>query len=177
MKIIQTAQAVLQDALIYLRQIDRHTYIQPIPLLSDSTIGQHTRHFIEFFQCLLDQSADGTICYDKRKREKSIEEDPGVAAQQIIEIMLELQHHSWREMGAIEADYGLEEPVTVQISTSLERELMYNIEHTIHHLALIKVGLKLVFPDLELPDHFGVAPSTVKFQQTQRQQDERVILQ
>lgn len=53
---------------------------------------------------------------------------------------------------------------------------MYNIEHTIHHLALIKVGLKLVYPDLDLPNHFGVAPSTIKFQQAQLQ-DERVVVQ
>ncbi|MCB0600819.1 MAG: hypothetical protein KDC28_06310 [Saprospiraceae bacterium] len=176
MKIVQAAQAVLQDALIYLRQIDRHTYSQPISLLSNSTIGQHTRHFIEFYQCLISQSEPGCINYDLRKRDKSIEEDPGVAAQQIIEIMLELQHEDWTKECSIEADYGLGQPKGILIPTSLERELMYNIEHTIHHLALIKVGLKLIYPDLELPHHFGVAPSTIKYQQAQ-QQDEQVVVQ
>ncbi|HPG06671.1 MAG TPA: hypothetical protein P5275_19170 [Saprospiraceae bacterium] len=176
MKIVQAAQAVLQDALIYLRQIDRHTYALPIPLLSNSTIGQHTRHFIEFYQCLLSQSQPGTINYDLRRREKSIEEDPAVAAQQIVEIMLELQEQDWVKSCSIEADYSLGQPKGILIPTSLERELMYNIEHTIHHLALIKVGLKLVYPDLDLPNHFGVAPSTIKFQQAQLQ-DERVVVQ
>ncbi|MCB0658262.1 MAG: hypothetical protein KDC57_19095 [Saprospiraceae bacterium] len=174
MKIIQAAQSVLQDALIYLRQIDRNTYTQNIPLLSDSTIGQHTRHFIEFYQCLLSQSGDGTINYDLRRREKTIEEDPGVAAQQIIEIMLQLQEEEWSRTCTIEADYSLNQPDRVSIITSLDRELMYNIEHTIHHLALIKVGLKLVFPDLDLPAHFGVAPSTIKYQQA-HQQDEHFV--
>lgn len=90
--------------------------------------------------------------------------------------MLELQEQDWVKSCSIEADYSLGQPKGILIPTSLERELMYNIEHTIHHLALIKVGLKLVYPDLDLPNHFGVAPSTIKFQQAQLQ-DERVVVQ
>ncbi|MDX1476670.1 MAG: hypothetical protein R3301_03155 [Saprospiraceae bacterium] len=51
------------------------------------------------------------------------------------------------------------------MDSSLERELIYNIEHTIHHLAIIKIGLAIIAPDIPLPAHFGVAPSTVKYKQ------------
>ena len=39
---------------------------------------------------------------------------------------------------------------------------MYNLEHAIHHHALIKVGLKIM-TKIELPESFGVAPSTIQY--------------
>ena len=50
----------------------------------------------------------------------------------------------------------------IHILTTFERELMYNIEHTIHHLAIIKIAIRLVAPHIRLPDNFGVAASTIK---------------
>ena len=47
------------------------------------------------------------------------------------------------------------------IDSTVGRELLYNLEHCIHHLALIKIGLKLVAPQIELPTHFGFARSTI----------------
>jgi hypothetical protein len=49
--------------------------------------------------------------------------------------------------------------------SNIERELMYNIEHTIHHLAIIKIGLNAVAPQIALSEHFGVAPSTIRHKQ------------
>jgi hypothetical protein len=44
------------------------------------------------------------------------------------------------------------------------RELLYNLEHAIHHMALIQVAVRQAFPALTLPAHFGVAYSTVQHQ-------------
>jgi hypothetical protein len=44
---------------------------------------------------------------------------------------------------------------------------VYNVEHAIHHMALIKVGLKEVCPAVKIPADFGVAVSTVKYLNTQ----------
>ena len=55
-----------------------------------------------------------------------------------------------------EADGGV-------MPSSLARELQYNLEHTIHHAALIKIGVLSLVPDAVLPDTFGVAPSTVRY--------------
>jgi hypothetical protein len=49
------------------------------------------------------------------------------------------------------------------ISTSFERELVYCLDHAIHHQALIKIGLK----ELDCVDlvngNFGVAYSTIRY--------------
>ena len=51
------------------------------------------------------------------------------------------------------------------IASTIGRELIYNIEHTIHHLAIVKIALKATVPSISLPAHFGVAPSTIHFRQ------------
>lgn len=46
------------------------------------------------------------------------------------------------------------------IETNFTRELLYNLEHCIHHQALIRVAVcKLT--RIQLPSNFGVAPSTL----------------
>ena len=49
-----------------------------------------------------------------------------------------------------------------QLDSNYYREVMYNLEHAIHHHALIKVAI-IHFTDLDLPDSFGVAPSTMEY--------------
>ena len=47
--------------------------------------------------------------------------------------------------------------------TSVDRELLYCLDHAIHHQALIKIGLKeLQIADL-VGDDFGVAYSTLRY--------------
>lgn len=163
----EAAIHVLHDALGYLNAINQALYTQPIALLSGSTIGQHTRHFVEFFLCLLEQSKDqGAINYDLRRRDIQIETDPAFTAVLIQRIIGQLDDIPWHQNTQIEACYNLHQSQNIVLHTSLERELMYNVEHTIHHLALVKIGLRLVAPDIEVPEHFGVAVSTIKYQQS-----------
>ena len=50
-------------------------------------------------------------------------------------------------------------------ATSFTRELFYCDEHTIHHLALIRVGINEI-GGYQLNESFGVAPSTIKYRQS-----------
>ena len=55
---------------------------------------------------------------------------------------------------------------TLEIETNYERELLYNLEHSIHHQALIKVAL-LQLQSVEIPENFGVAQSTIVYRESQ----------
>ena len=50
------------------------------------------------------------------------------------------------------------------IKTSFYRELAYNLEHSIHHQALIKIGLSAMGLSYLVDSDFGVAPATIKCQ-------------
>jgi hypothetical protein len=62
----------------------------------------------------------------------------------------------------LEAEYTDDAEAPLQFTTNYRREIAYNLEHTIHHMALIKVGIREV-SDLEIPEGFGVASSTIKY--------------
>ena len=66
-------------------------YAQKIELMSDATIGQHTRHFIEFYQCLLDQANTLDINYCLRTRDLNIEKNPTAAIQAIEGVVAKLE--------------------------------------------------------------------------------------
>ena len=143
-----------------LAHLNSSQFRQPCLNLSHATIGQHTRHIIEMFQCLLAGYEQGLINYEDRARDKRIESDPGFACQLLQQLLGEV--HKPNKPLSLEAGYQVESNDTITLDTNFYREVAYNIEHAIHHMALIKVGL-LEICDLDLPAGFGVAPSTLKF--------------
>ncbi len=163
MKLQNTASLLLNDAITYLDHISPAQYGNAIDLLSGASIGQHTRHFIEFFQCLIMQAErpDGVIDYAKRMRDKRIETNPEYAISCIRNVQEKLGQLDLRKPLTLECSEHMPGSEMLWICTNIERELMYNIEHTIHHLAIIRIGLNLVSPEIPLPSHFGVAPSTI----------------
>ncbi len=166
MTINSVAERVLRDAEFYLDTIDSEVYSMPLDLLFGASIGQHTRHFIEFYRCLLLQieQPGSVVNYSKRARDLSIETDPQVARKHISEIAVKLAGINTNRSCVLECDDHIDGAANT-VDSNLERELLYNIEHTIHHLAIIKIGLAAVAPSIEIPEHFGVAPSTIKHKQ------------
>lgn len=169
MKVTSVAARVLEDARSYLRQINPDAYRLPQELLSGASIGQHTRHFVEFYQCLLTQIQfeNPVINYATRERNLRIESDPVYAADIVEGIISDIHNLNTNRTCFLECSEHLESNEECLVSSSLERELVYNVEHTIHHLAIIKIGMKAIAPDLVVPDHFGVAPSTIKYRDSQ----------
>jgi hypothetical protein len=143
-----------------LDQLSGQEYIQPCINLSNNTIGQHVRHIIELFQCLEKGYDAGLVNYEKRKRDIAIETDKNLAASLLKEVYDQLDRPD-KEM-ILEACYDDLAAEAIKIPTNYYREVAYNLEHTIHHMALIRVGIREVSA-IELPADFGVASSTVKY--------------
>ena len=160
---IEESIGCLMDTKLYLSGLNPAEYQQSISLLSNSTIGQHTRHFIEFYQCLLKQVKTGIINYDLRARDKQIEVNPTFALGIVDEIINELSKLNINQTLILQTDFDQ----YAKVNTNLAREILYNLEHCIHHLAIIKIGLKIIKPGFQLPENFGVAASTVKFKNQQ----------
>ena len=143
-----------------LTQLRPEEYTRSSQYLSGATIGRHTRHIVELFQCLLAGLEGGIIDYDGRKRNPVIESDPEAAADALQTVLKSIQHPN-KELQLV-ANFGYSDQETEYTPTNYYRELIYNLEHTIHHMALIKVGLNEIgFQNL--PAEFGVASSTIRY--------------
>ena len=144
---------------VLLQLPDNGSYSEPCAALSNATIGQHTRHIIELYQCLVAGYQTGEINYDDRKRNTLYETNIVAAADIIKEIQLNLE-----QPDKPVKIFCQSEDDSICIESNYYREVLYNLEHCIHHQALIKVAL-LSIKDLQITDGFGVAPSTLKYRQ------------
>jgi len=134
-------------------------YVQPCSSLSNNTVGQHVRHIIELFQCLEKGYACGTIEYEKRNRDIDIETSKDLACDLLHEIFHSLNRPNKELLLSANYDNQIGEPLV--ISTNYYREIAYNLEHAIHHMALMRVGIAEI-SDIILSENFGVASSTIK---------------
>ena len=143
-----------------LDQLSNEEYVRSSKVLLHATIGQHVRHIIELFQCLEKGYDEGVVNYEKRKRDYQIETNREVAAA----LLKEVYQHIDKENKEIilEAKDYCDASKVVSIPSNYYRELVYNLEHTIHHMALIRVGVNEVSCVI-LPEEFGVAYSTLKY--------------
>ena len=147
----------LKENIELLRQLSNDEFCKKNPELSQATIGEHMRHIIELMGCLLDNYEQGIINYDNRNRNIQIQSDVNCAIS-VLEKQLTIIDKQNKQLSLIHNCFSTEEV----LPTNYFRELLYNLEHSIHHQALIKVALHSL-PHIKIPSTFGVAPSTLEY--------------
>ena len=143
-------------------QLTDEQYVHQCQTLTGATIGKHVRHVIELFQSLQNGYEHGIVNYDSRKRDIRIENEKQLALSLLNEIRADLNKKD-KDL-SLETSYDEDSGEVVFIKTNYNREIVYNLEHAIHHMALIRIGINEV-STVELPENFGVAPSTIRYRQ------------
>ena len=131
-------------------------------------VGPHFRHVLEHYSCFLDGLGSGRIDYDSRAREAELESRRAIAGDRIGILIAGLIGLDGADLdqpaqARLESGFGGEEEQWSR--TTLRRELHFLLSHTVHHYALI--GLLLVQRGIDPGSEFGVAPSTLKYWQSQ----------
>lgn len=155
--LIPSIQNTLNELSDLLSQLSKDDYTCPCHGLSNATIGEHTRHIIEMFQCLENQYEGGIVNYDNRKRDYQIQTDTAFAQETIVAIINQLDKPN--KVVQLQQIVDGEE---LLIESNYNRELLYNLEHCIHHQALIKVAV-LQNDTITIDPNFGVARSTIEY--------------
>ncbi|MFT3908146.1 MAG: hypothetical protein QM737_01870 [Ferruginibacter sp.] len=159
-KIIEHVFFQLTDSL---EQLSPAEYSQPSKILFNASIGQHVRHIIELYVCLYNGYESGTVNYEKRKRDVRIETDKDFAIE-LMQMICNNIDKTDKDL-LLESNYDEQSTEEIIVATNYYRELLYNLEHTVHHMALIRVGINEV-SSIKIPDGFGVATSTIKYRKT-----------
>lgn len=152
------AAAALEKLDHAIHPLSANEYSTALPLLGGSTIGEHTRHIIELFQCLTRGYDSGVVNYDQRDRNMQIQTDVAFASQTIRLLTAALNKQDKDLL--LQTIYS--QQTTEMIPTNYHRELLTNIEHCIHHQAIIKIGLHLL-GKTNIDHEFGVAKSTIAY--------------
>lgn len=148
----------LKELYRILAMVSPELYTKKSRYLFGSSIGQHMRHILEMYEVVLEGYVCGRFSFNNRSRKLILEENMEEMLSAIQRINSGISKED-KELICILYD---NENNKQELKTTYFRELLYCFEHGIHHQALIKVALK-EFGWKEIPEHFGVAPSTIKF--------------
>ena len=143
-----------------LERVSDLDYVAKAPGGVSGAIGAHVRHCLDHVNAVLDPASDGVVRYDGRRRQPTLETDRQVAAATLRRSAARLEALTPE---IADAPLLLESQVDrqgacVQVISSLARELVFVLQHTIHHQAL--VALLLAGRGVAVPHTFGYAPST-----------------
>ena len=146
-------------------QINDEDYSTSLKTLKGASIGKHIRHIVEFYECLLFNSADNIVNYDLRKRNLLLEENVKYTNDfitEIIDMLVKIENNS---RILLMSKYQNQ---IVSMESSIYREITYNIEHTVHHLAIISIAIPIHFDYINLSANFGYADSTIQYLKSQQ---------
>jgi hypothetical protein len=155
--LIPPIQKTLRELYNLVSKLTDEEYCFPCYDLSNATIGEHTRHIIEMFQCLENQYDIGVVNYDTRKRDYLIQTNTAFAKESITAILNQIDRPN-KNIQLQQIVDGEE----LLLESNYHRELLYNLEHCIHHQALIKVAV-IQSATVEIDENFGVARSTIEY--------------
>ena len=133
-----------------------------------SSIGTHMRHIIERISCVLEGLTGGRVDYDQRDRDITLETSPEAATlalRGIQRTLLILEVDSGATLEVAETVHA-DSPV-VAVPSTLDRELMSLVSHTVHHLAII--SLLSTSAGYPLAIDIGKAPSTLLYERNRPQ--------
>ncbi|HEY4110816.1 hypothetical protein [Puia sp.] len=133
-------------------------YRFPVAVLSGASVGQHLRHVIECFQQLENGYYSGLVNYDRRQRNRLLEIDPGFALRHISALKETLA----KPDRTLSLHAAFDDTPELCLCSSYYRELAHNLDHTVHHMAMIRAGLT-TFSGVRLPEDFGVAHATIRY--------------
>lgn len=163
MKLIDATIENLSQLYSLVDSFEINTLTTKFSVLQGSTIGQHLRHVIEFYTCLL--NSDGKdFCYDKRERKLALETSTSAIKIEISAIINKIKNITEDVDLSLYMSFDQDKAEFSTFKTSLYRELIYCLEHTVHHSAILKIAIKQHGLEVDLPENFGVAYATTRNQ-------------
>ena len=105
----------------------------------------------------------GMVNYDSRSHDPSLERSREKCLQVLQQLKNRFLEPVWPDPIELTGSYSLDSDKTFTLATNAAREIVYNIEHAIHHMALIRVAIQHEYPDIRIQEEFGYAISTLKY--------------
>ncbi|MBN4069062.1 hypothetical protein JYT12_00295 [Beggiatoa alba] len=166
MRLLVTANTDAIEQLLALIELAPDNVYQNIPTGMTSTMGRHVRHVLDHYSALQVGVVNNMIDYDRRSRDSVIETDPMIATKQLNDLVV------WMEDSiSLDAPLKMKTEISMNnqescqescvVNSTLQRELIYLLNHTIHHVAYITLVLRTF--GIKIDQYIGVAPATQSY--------------
>ena len=122
-QIKESNQKIISQLSGFIEQFSNDEYALKIDLISDSSIGMHVRHILEFYSCFLDNISNNEICYDSRKRQLVFEVDVNSTLEKFKDISNQIDTISENTVMCIASNTSSNERDSVIIKTNIAIEI------------------------------------------------------
>jgi uncharacterized damage-inducible protein DinB len=164
--LVGALEEVLLQGRTLLCTLGSQAYARSLDEPSGASLGAHYRHVLDHFLCLLEGIQTGQINYDQRQRSPELESSVPAALRatdRLLQQFRQLPTDMLQRPCTVVYSVAYGESDTVAVASNLAREIMFCVGHAIHHYAILK--LLCAGMAVELPYEFGVAPSTLRYQE------------
>lgn len=156
---------VLQQVKKLIDSCETEAYARPCEY-SMSSVGQHIRHILDHFLVFQQGLDDGCINYNLRSRGNIVESNPQAALQKIAALRewfkdVDLQNRSIQVISEI----SVSQINDMNLHSNIQRELIYIINHTIHHIAYASLVANHLCQKVDV--NLGIAPATATYLRSQ----------
>jgi hypothetical protein len=166
--LLDSIKQSLNQIITSLEQIHKQSTLKQQYLYCELNIGKHVRHINDHFLAVKQGLVTGIIDYNGRNRGTDIETNSDIALQQIHDLIswidTDIGKFNEKEINKqikIFSEIDCQETQSMEFSSTIAREFLYLINHTIHHAAHIALIAK--YHDVEIPLNTGMAPCTMTY--------------
>ncbi|MBI2682708.1 MAG: DinB family protein [Acidobacteriales bacterium] len=165
--LVSSLEQVLEQGLSLLEHLGDRDYAMRLAVPYNASIGAHYRHIVDHLLCLQGGLHAGRVDYDLRGRDPRVEIERDYArsvTRGLRDSFRSLTVKDCDRTLAVSYSVGYDLNRTEWLASTVGRELAFCTGHAIHHFAIIRILCSQL--EVAVPEHFGVAPSTLKFLQT-----------
>jgi uncharacterized damage-inducible protein DinB len=151
--------ALLRQGVALLESLPDAAYARQVG--TGSSVGAQYRHVLDHYRCFLDGLAGGLVDYDARGRDPVMETSTTAAAEESRRLGEELARTTDRPLAAplaVRLAVAAEGDRPAPQPSSVGRELLFLLSHTVHHFAILRLLLEA--EGIACDPELGVAPST-----------------
>lgn len=142
--------------------VAKGTAYTDIPEGMTSCMGRHIRHVLDHYTALQTGIVSGEVDYDQRSRDSEIESSTEVAKQQVLNLIKWVNADITNDMPLnMKTEISISSQQFITVDSSLKRELIYLLNHTVHHMAQVSFALRIL--NINIDSEIGIAPATLTY--------------
>ena len=157
MNLVKYNVKLIERLIDLIEMFDDKKWSSLISTINNETIGRHFRHISDFYIQFFEGVLNKNINYDKRSRNELVERKPEAAIQVFNEIIKNFNNSLDDDSIQITMNSTI---CDEKITSSITRELMNLIDHTIHHGHIIQIAIQNEFTSIDIKESF-YSPSTI----------------
>lgn len=131
-------------------------------------IGQHVRHVLDHYRAFKNGVFQNCVDYNLRTRNSTEETNPAAAHEQIDMLIAWLANSDFEQRTInVISEISLVAKTSESMISNPQRELLYLINHSIHHMAY--ASLLAQARGIKIPRDIGLAPGTATYERDLKQ--------